>query len=87
MSAFTAVGEARLEVRRCVRAVTGGSPRAFWIRRLDDAASKWEAAARIFREQIDALTECTEVLCDIGLTPEGLCPSCGRVRATQPGAK
>lgn len=47
---------ARLEVRRCQRNVDAGGDCAFWMRRLESAAKRLEAAAAILRMQIAALT-------------------------------
>lgn len=51
-----AVRSARLEARRCQRAVDGGSPPDFWTKRLTAAAKQYEAAAVILRMQIAALS-------------------------------
>lgn len=45
----------RREVARCQRAIDRGSPRDFWIRRLENGAKVIEAAAAILRMQIAAM--------------------------------
>lgn len=49
------VETARREVERCRSEVDRGSPREFWIKRLDEAAKRYEEAAAILRMQIAAM--------------------------------
>lgn len=55
--AAQAVKAARIEVSRCAAHVSKGGSVTFWIHRLDAAATAWERAAAILREQIAKLTE------------------------------
>lgn len=48
--------QARREVQRCQIALDKGSPREFWLARLDRAAKRFEAAAAVLRMQIAAMT-------------------------------
>lgn len=45
----------RTEVARCKRSLAGGGDPAFWRRRLLWAAERYERAARVLRDQIDAI--------------------------------
>lgn len=51
-----ALQAAQAEAGRCRRAVDNGSPREFWIKRLTDAAKRYEAAAVILRMQLAAIS-------------------------------
>ncbi len=50
-----ALAAARREVCRCQRAISGGTPVEFWVKRLGDAAKRYEAAACILRMQLVTL--------------------------------
>ena len=52
---IAALAAAQREVFRCQRALSRGTPVRFWIKRLEDAAKRYEAAACILRMQLMTL--------------------------------
>ena len=55
MTAEEVLNSVHLEVRRCQRAVDRGSPKEFWVKRLDRAATDLEEAVTVLRLTIDSL--------------------------------
>ena len=58
---IAALAAAQREVFRCQRALSRGTPVKFWVKRLEDAAKRYEAAACILRMQLMTLgvRDCT----------------------------